>query len=342
MPKRLLCVAREQLEWREYEDEPLQGTQVRIRTQYAAAKHGTEMAGYKGYAQERGVYDPEYMLFRQSEEPRERRPTGVGNMVVGPVVEVGPMVRELEVGDVVCAYSGFAETRTVDQSRCWKMPQGMSWKSAVCLDPADFAMGAVRDGHVRVGDAVAVFGLGAIGLMVVQIARLSGAYPVIAVDPIARRREIAADLGADLTLDPSSVDAGFEIKAATSRRGVDVAIDYSGSAAAMQAALRGVAYGGTVVAGASPPPYSAGLDFGMEAHINIPKIVFSRACSQPDREYPRWDEQRIFGTCWRLLSEGRITGEPIVQPVVPFGALLSEYPKIATQPAEYIKLGAEV
>ena len=342
MPKRLVCVGEERLEWQEYEDKPLQGAQVRIRTAYAAAKHGTEMAGYKGYAQRRGVYDREYMLFRQPQETEERRPSGVGNMVVGPIVEVGPAVRELRVGDMVCVYGSFAETRTVDESLCWKLPKGMSWKSAVCLDPADFAMGAVRDGHVRVGDAVAVFGLGAIGLMVVQIARLSGAYPVIAVDPINRRREIAADLGADLTLDPSSVDAGLEIKIATARRGVDVAIDYSGSAAAMQAALRGVAYGGTVVAGASPPPYPAGLDFGMEAHINIPTIVFSRACSQPDREHPRWDEQRIFHTCWRLLCEGHLTGEPIVQPVVPFDALLSEYPKIATQPADYIKLGAEV
>lgn len=342
VPKRLVCVAKERLEWQEYQDEPLQGAQVRIRTEYAAAKHGTEMALYKGYAQARGVFDREYMLFRQPEEPRPAYPVGVGNMVVGPVVQIGLMVRELEVGDMVCAYGGFAETRTVEEVRCWKVPKGMSWKSAVCLDPADFAMGAVRDGHVRVGDAVAVFGLGAIGLMVVQIARVAGAYPVIAIDPITRRREIAASLGADLALDPTAVDVGLELKIATGRRGVDVAIEYSGSPAAMQAALRGVAYGGTVVMGASPPPYGAGLNLGNEAHHNIPKIVFSRACSQPDREYPRWDEQRIFCTCWRLLSEGRITVEPIVQPVVPFDALLSEYPKIATHPDEYIKLGAAV
>lgn len=74
--------------------------------------------------------------------------------------------------------------------------------------------------------------------------------------------------------------------------------------------------------------------------MNIPRIVFSRACSQPDRDYPRWDEPRLFDVCWRLLAEGRITGEPIVQPVVPFGELLEHYPRIAQHPEEYLKLGA--
>ena len=56
---------------------------------------------------------------------------------------------------------------------------------------------------------------------------------------------------------------------------MDVAIDYSGAPQALQAALRGVAYGGTVVAGAFPPPHQAGLDLGAEAPLNLPSIVFT-------------------------------------------------------------------
>ena len=100
-----------------------------------------------------------------------------------------------------------------------------------------------------------------------------------------------------------------------------------------------VAFGGKVVAGAYPPPYSAGLDFGAEAHMNIPDIVFSRACSDPNREHPRWDNNRIYETCWRMIQDGRIDGRPIVDPIVPFDALLEEYPKIETDPASNIKLG---
>lgn len=342
MAKRLLCVAPETLAWRTFSPDPPGPQQVRLRTEFAAAKHGTEMALYKGYAMARGTFDPEYQLFRPSPPDAARYPVGVGNMVVGTVEDVGPEVTALAPGDRVCAYSGFADVVVTRAERCWKMPPGMDWRSAVCLDPAEFAFGAVRDGHVRIGDAVAVSGLGAIGLMAVQLVRLAGAALVIGIDPLARRRAIAEALGADLTLDPTAVDAGLEIKRATERRGADVIIEYSGSVAAMQAALRGVAYGGTVVAGAFPPPYGPGLDLGAEAHLNVPHIVFSRACSQPDRDHPRWDEGRIFGACWRWLCEGRLTGEPIVTPVVAFDDLAEEYPKIAHHPEEYIKLGAKV
>ena len=80
-------------------------------------------------------------------------------------------------------------------------------------------MCAIRDGQVRVGDAVAVFGMGDIGLMVVQIAKLSGAYPIIAVDPLENRQKVAQICGADLILDPTTCDAGVEIKKATENRG---------------------------------------------------------------------------------------------------------------------------
>jgi threonine dehydrogenase-like Zn-dependent dehydrogenase len=339
--KKLVCVAKGTLEWQAYEDEPLQGKQVLVQAEFAAAKHGTEMAFYKGYAAPRGPWDSEYLLHRPG-EGKPPYPFQVGNMIVGPVVAVGPEATRVKVSDRVCVYGGFRETRVLDESACWLMPAGMGWKTAVCLDPAEFAFGAVRDGHVRVGDAAAVFGLGAIGLMVVQVLKLAGADPIIALDPLPSRREIAAQLGATLTLDPTACDAGLEIKIATGKRGADVIIEYSGAAQAMQQALRVVAYGGTVVAGAFPPPYGAGLDLGAEAHMNLPKIVFTRACSQPDREHPRWNERRIFEFCWKMLCEGKFTGEPIVQPVVPFDALPEAYAQIATHPETLLKVGAQL
>ncbi len=341
MPRRLICVGPRQLAWQSYDEPPLEGAQVRIRVEYAAAKHGTEMALFTGYGLARGTYDPASLLFRQ-EAPANPFPYRVGNMLVGRVIERGPEALRLEEGARVCLYGGFAETAVVPESRCWPMPQGMPWQSAVCLDPADFALGAVRDGQVRIGDAVAVFGMGAIGLMVLQVLRLAGAHPIIAIEPLASRRTMAEMGGADLTLDPTACDAGAEIRAATAGRGADVCIEYSGSRAALQSALRGVAYGGTVVMGAYPAPYDAGLDLGAEAHHNIPKIVFSRACSQPDRDHPRWDNNRIYAHCWDLLRAGRLSGESIVQPIVRFQDLLSEYPKIATQPGDYIKLGVRL
>ncbi len=199
----------------------------------------------------------------------------------------------------------------------------------------------MRDGHVRLGDAVAVFGMGAIGLTVVQILKLAGAAPVIAVEPLEKRREVARACGADVVLDPASCDPGLKVRRLTGKRGVDVAIEFSGNVHAMHHALRAVAFGGTVVAGAFPAPYGPGLDLGAEAHINRPQVVFSRACSEPNRDHPRWDERRIYATCWRLICEGKIVGDDIVDPVVPFEEAPRAYARIATAPEESVKLGVE-
>jgi len=341
MPRQLMLVKPGELAIGEYELPDLGEGQVRVKSEFGAAKHGTEMAGFKGYARGRGRYDNELGVFVTSGGPLapfKPHATG-GNMFVGTVTELGAGVTDVAVGDRVLGYGGFREIHTTAASRCRQMPEGLSWKSAVCLDPADFAMAAVRDGNVRIGDAVAVFGMGAIGLLAVQIARLSGASPIVAVEPLANRRKVAEACGADLVLDPTDCDVGLEIRLATDKRGVDVAIEYSGSVHALQAAIRAVAFGGNVVAGAFPPPYGPGLDLGGDAHHNRPNIIFTRACSEPNRDHPRWDEARIYSVCWQLILDGRLTGEGIVDPVVAFEDLPTEYLKIANSPGTNVKLG---
>ena len=73
--------------------------------------------------------------------------------------------------------------------------------------------------------------------------------------------------------------------------------------------------------------------------MNRPTIIFSRACSEPNPDYPNWDENRIFDVAWRFLSSGALATVPVVQPVVAFDDLLAQYPKIATQPESNVKLG---
>lgn len=339
MPRECIITKPGQVELREYPEPEAGPHQVKVRIEYGAAKHGTEMAFYKGYAYERGHYDSEYQLCRTEPKPVPH-PFGAGNMAVGLVEAVGPEVTRLKEGDRVFNYSSFREV-AVWPDTVRLLPDGVNWKAAVCLDPADFALGAVRDGHVRIGDAVAVFGLGAIGQFVVQFARLSGARPVFGVDLHELRRKVAAQYGADLVLDPQEEDVALRIKEETGKRGADVCIDFTGSDAGLHSAVRAVAYGGTVVAGSFARPGAPALDLGAEAHMNRPTMIFSRACSEPNPDHPRWDEPRLLDCCWRMLREGVLQAEDIVQPVVPFDDILTEYPKIDSAPETNLKLGIE-
>jgi threonine dehydrogenase-like Zn-dependent dehydrogenase len=338
MERLFTCTGVRQIVYQEFEPRPLKPGEIRIKSEFGAAKHGTEMSFYKGYGNERGAWDDAKGLHVRG-GANNPYPFHIGNMIVGCVVEVSPDVTQFQVGDRALAYSGFSTMVVAPAKACWKLPEGMSWQTAVCIDPADFAFAAVRDGQARLGDAVAVFSLGAIGLLAVQLLRLLNIHPIMAFDPIEKRRALALSYGADLALDPTQCDAGAEIRKATEGRGADVVIEYSGTRQAMQDALRGVAFGGNVVSGAFPPPYSAGLDFGAESHMNIPNIIFSRACSDPNRDHPRWNNDRIYATCFRLLCEGKLNGDDIVWPIVDFDALLTAYPKIADDPASTLKLG---
>ena len=93
----------------------------------------------------------------------------LGNMAIGVVTEVGAAVTEFRVGDRVFGHLPIRETHTVEAGRVDLLPAGLTPQAAVCLDPLVMAL-PMREGNVQLGDRVAVFGLGAIGQMAVQLA----------------------------------------------------------------------------------------------------------------------------------------------------------------------------
>lgn len=326
--------------WRDAPDPTPASGEIAIRCAYAAEKHGTMAAFVKGYANERGRWDAAWQMHRPGEGRLWDWPIPLGNMAVGTVVSTGPGVSRFKPGERVLCYSQFRPLTVAHESRCWRIGAGVPWQSAVCADPGLFALGAIRDGGVRLGDRVALFGLGAIGLVALQLLRAAGAT-VFAIDPVAERRALAMRLGAAATFGAPGEDIGLLLKEGTGRLGVDVALDFSGAVPALQAALRGIAYGGTIVCAAFPPPHRQGLDLGGEAHMNRPRLVFSRACSEPNPDHPRWDEGRLLATVVALIEAGVIDGREIVSPVVDFRSCAETYELIAADPGKGIKLGVD-
>lgn len=205
-----------------------------------------------------------------------------GHEVVGAIAELGEGVAELQVGDRVgvlpvwstcghCRYclsgldhlcqakeitgetldGGYAEYMLATAAHVHPIPDGLDDAEAAPLFcPGITGYGSVAKARLGPGRRAAVFGVGGVGHMVIQFARLTGA-DVIAVSRGAEHLELARELGATETIDASAADPGEVLAAAG---GVDASIVFAPSDAAVGQALRATRPGGVVVVGVNADP----------------------------------------------------------------------------------------
>ena len=127
------------------------------------------------------------------------------------------------------------------------VPDGLTDEQVLmCPDIMSTGFSGAERADIRIGDVVAVFAQGPIGLCATAGAKLSGASVVIGVDRLADRLGVSSQLGADHVIDASRVDPVEEILRLTGGRGVDVAIEALGTQATFEAALRVLRPGGTL------------------------------------------------------------------------------------------------
>jgi threonine dehydrogenase-like Zn-dependent dehydrogenase len=147
------------------------------------------------------------------------------------------------------------------QANLAKIPDDLSDEQVVLLaDIASTGFAGAESGGVRIGDAVAVFAQGPIGLCATAGVKLMGASLVIAIDTDPKRLDMARRMGADVTLNVRDVDVVHEVMRLTS--GVDVAIEALGTQETFENALRCLRPGGTlsslgVYSGKLQMPYDA-------------------------------------------------------------------------------------
>jgi threonine dehydrogenase-like Zn-dependent dehydrogenase len=126
------------------------------------------------------------------------------------------------------------------------------------------------------------------------------------------------------------------------RKGVDVAIETSGSDRALHDSIRCLRQCGTVVHVAWGPTAAAHLHLDEEFHINRPLIVGSQAWAgweNPDRSYPRWDHARAYAAAIELFRAGLLSGAGMVEPSVPFADAPAALHAIMASPETTIKVG---
>lgn len=210
-----------------------------------------------------------------------KAPAVLGHEPAGVVVEIGEDVQSVQPGDRVfvhhhapCAEceecrrglwsncetwrgtrldpGGFAEYARVMATNLRRdtlvLPADMDFETATFVEPLACCVRALRrHGAIQPGDVVLIVGLGAMGLLLVQLARAYGARQVIGSDYLADRRDRAMRLGADDVFDAARPGIAVAVRQRTSGRGADVVIVCPGDAGAICTAVECAAPGGRVV-----------------------------------------------------------------------------------------------
>lgn len=133
------------------------------------------------------------------------------------------------------------------QANLAKVPDHLSDEEVLmCPDIMSTGFGGAESGKIKIGDIVAVFAQGPIGLCTTAGAKLSGASLIIAVDSVERRLQMSREIGADVTINFKEQDPVAKIMELTHGRGVDVAIEALGTEQTFQSCLKVLKPGGTL------------------------------------------------------------------------------------------------
>ena len=259
-----------------------------------------------------------------------RDPLVLGHESAGEVIEVGESVTEHESGDRVTLEPGvpcqrcehckrgdyhlceevtfmatppddgaFAEYVAWPADFAYTLPETVSTRAGALCEPLSVGIHAARRGSVGVGDSVLISGGGPIGLLAMEAVRAAGATEVVLSDVVEAKLALAAERGADRTIDVREENLTEAVAEYTDGRGVDVVIEASGAPRAIASTVDAVRRGGTVVL--------IGLPGDGEVPIDTLAVIDDEIDVHGSFRY-----KNTYGAAVNLLAEGAVDVEGII------------------------------
>jgi L-iditol 2-dehydrogenase len=141
------------------------------------------------------------------------------------------------------------------------LPKNLGFAEGTLWEPVSIILHSFRFARPQIGETVAVIGAGPIGLTTIAALKIAGAARVFCIEPLAHRRTLALELGADEAIDSSAVDPVHEVLQATHRRGVDLAIDCATRDNTINQCIRMARSAGRVLVTGVPTDVNISLEF---------------------------------------------------------------------------------
>ena len=302
---------------------------VRVRMVASGVSAGSELLVYRGEA------PPDLVPDLPTVAGTFRLPIKFGYASVGRVVETGRAVTARRPDELVFVHHPHQTEYVVPADAAIPLPPDIDADLGVFVANLETAFTVVLDSGVRFGESVLVTGQGVLGLLITMLLRRAGARRIITVDLHERRRAASETAGADSAVAPDG-DVASVVRAETDGRGVDVAIDASGSPAALQTCIDAAAFSGTVVAASWFGTRDVTLSLGGAFHRKRLRVVSSQVSTLDPVVSGRWDGDRRMTLVTELLRELPLA--PLVTHRLPLREAPSAYEMLDRSPADCLQV----
>ncbi len=282
---------------------PIADDEVLVATDATLISPGTERAFLLGLPNAQGSY-----------------PSRPGYSNIGSIIEVGKAVPNFKVGERVASTQGHTSHFVTAPNRLLKVPSDdMPSEEAVFFNLGAISLQGVRKARIELGEATLVLGQGLIGLLALQLSKLSGALPVIAADLTDSRLELAKSMGADATLNPEDSNFSEQLNAVTDGNGPVVVIEATGHPDAVSTALDVAGWGARLVLLASTRGETPKVNFYRDVHKKGLILYGAHNAVRPRQESsPNYwtlkDDSRLLLT---LIAEKRFDVTPLISHRIP-------------------------
>lgn len=238
----------------------------------------------------------------------------------GRVCVIGDGVDDFKIGDRVVVKWGGHRSHTIKPAKDILRidDSSIALLDAAFAPIAAFSFLGVRKLKIELGESAMIAGLGILGIFAVQVAALSGAIPVLALDFDAARRDLAVQLGAAEAFAPDEANVIESIKAATGGGGPNAVVEVTGSAAALQQALEYIAWEGRISLLGCTRVSDKLIDYYKYVHKRGIALIGAHSFTRPRHESApgRWTERNDYEAFLKLVGAGKLQTRPLISEIV--------------------------
>ena len=243
-------------------------------------------------------------------------PRYLGYNCAGEIVSVGSKVRDLKVGDrVVVFWSQHKNYNIVPEEQCVKIESNnISYQDAALSFISTFPLAAIRKLNLEIGESLMVMGLGLLGQVAVKLARVAGACPIIACDPLEERRKEAIKNGADYSFDPLDENFADKVRSVLTT-GVKTAIEVTGVGAGLDETLDCMAKFGRVALLGCTRNSDFSIDYYRKVHVPGISLIGAHTNARAEKEssHCNYTHRDDIKTVLSLCGSGRMILSDIVK-----------------------------